>query len=501
MGTDVSSLVHQTPPLTYAVVATTAGAILFGTLVLHCLWKSSRLRHVPTPPATSFLFGHLYEMCVRVVKWKSDDHYPEPYLSWGRHPVALQHILVANANNYPRLPMIQAYLRNVTMGDGLLSVEGKQHDSFRKVMNPLFAVSKIKTFLEIFNNQTQLYSQNYLESACDTNTPVDLLKMFARLMQSIVGLTVLGYDFDKSPVALKAYEQSMIEPSPLMLIGTFFIPGFLNLPIPSLAKRRKAQDTLKTILVEVIQDKLATMSPENPQDLLDMILPHATTQEAVSHTLTFMMAGHDTSSNTLGFIFGILPTYPKIIAAIRAEYYDVISKYGSLNSWEAVSELTYTQAAIQEAMRLNTVIFSMIHRTAVENDNVPMSDGSIIFMPKGTTMQTNLASIHRNPKYWTNPDSFIPDRFVEGTPEWDADLALRGGKSHAFHYMPFSFGSKSCIGQRFAMAEMQVVVATLFSKYEITPTSKTDMRHVFGGIALKLVNVEMSLRRVPAPGA
>ncbi|KAH9143362.1 hypothetical protein AeRB84_012637 [Aphanomyces euteiches] len=135
-------------------------------------------------------------------------------------------------------------------------------------------------------------------------------------------------------------------------------------------------------------------------------------------------------------------------------------------------------------MRLNTVIFSMIHRTAVENDNVPMSDGSIIFMPKGTTMQTNLASIHRNPKYWTNPDSFIPDRFVEGTPEWDADLALRGGKSHAFHYMPFSFGSKSCIGQRFAMAEMQ-----------------TDMRHVFGGIALKPVNVEMSLRRVPAPGA
>ncbi|CAK4727292.1 unnamed protein product, partial [Aphanomyces euteiches] len=292
-----------------------------------------------------------YEMCVRVVKWKSDDHYPEPYLSWVKtyggavrlrevnnfsvlftDPVALQHILVANANNYPRLPMIQAYLRNVTMGDGLLSVEGKQHDSFRKVMNPLFAVSKTKTFLEIFNNQTQLYSQNYIESACDTNTPVDLLKMFARLMLSIVGLTVLGYDFDKSPVALKAYEQSMIEPSPLMLIGTFFIPGFLNLPIPSLAKPRKAQHTLKTILVEVIQDKLATMSPENPQDLLDMILPHATTQEAVSHTLTFMMAGHDTSSNTLGFIFGILPTYPKIIAAIRAEYYDVISKYGSLNS-------------------------------------------------------------------------------------------------------------------------------------------------------------------------
>ncbi|KAG9408275.1 hypothetical protein AC1031_022150 [Aphanomyces cochlioides] len=84
---------------------------------------------------------------------------------------------------------------------------------------------------------------------------------------------------------------------------------------------------------------------------------------------------------------------------------------------------------------------------------------------KGTTIHFNMAAMHRNPKYWTTPESFLPERFIEGTPEWNEDLALRGGKSHTFHYMPFSMGSKGCIGQKFVMAELQLVVATLVSKY------------------------------------
>ncbi|CAK4569624.1 unnamed protein product [Aphanomyces euteiches] len=217
--------------------------------------------------------------------------------------------------------------------------------------------------------------------------------------------------------------------SPLVLMGIVTIPGFLSLLIPSLVKHRNAQDTLKKLLMQIIHDKLASPATENPKDLLDMILPHATTDEAVSHTLTFMVAGHDTSSSSLGFIFGTLASHPEAISAIRAEYKRVVSKYGSLTTWEAIAELEYTHAVIQETLRLNAVTFGAIPRTTLENDNVPMSDGSTVFIPKGTSVQVYMGAMHRNSKYWSNPNMFIPERFIEGTPEWNVDLDLRDGKA------------------------------------------------------------------------
>ncbi|CAK5008972.1 unnamed protein product [Aphanomyces euteiches] len=391
--------------------------------------------------------------------------------------------------------------KDFVLGEGLFSAEGKQHDMYRKLLNPLFTVSKIKSFVQIFENQTMLYCQKFLEPACDSREPVNLGIVFSRLTFSIIGLTVIGFDFDKDPSAIQAYEQSMIQMSTFMLLGSFVIPGFTSLPIPSLVKRRKAQDSLKKIMMQVIQDKLAASSSNEPKDLLDRILTNSSTEEALSHTVTFMLVGHDTSSNTLSFVIGMLASHPDATAAIRAEYTKVVSKYGSLSSWEAVSELQFTQAVIQETLRLNTVVFTILPRTTLAHDSVPMSDGSTVFIPKGTIVHVNVGAMNRNPKYWANPEKFIPDRFLAGSPEWNADLDLRGGKPHTYHYLPFIAGSKSCIGQRFAVAELQVIVATLVSKYEFTPTPKTDMRPDFNGVALKPIHLEMALHRAVAPSA
>ncbi|CAK4688312.1 unnamed protein product, partial [Aphanomyces euteiches] len=427
--------------------------------------------------------------------WKTSGNYPEPFLSWIEKyggaihlrefldhivlfsdPVALQHILVSNGTNYPRKQIVMGYFKNIVLGNGLLSVDGKQHDAYRKYLNPLFAVSKIKTFVEIFHNQTQHFCHKHLDPACDSHEPLNLTKMFTEMMLSIVGLSVLGFDFDISPVALEAYQQSVVEMSPLS-------PSESS--DTKFSEAPQSQDTLKKLLMQIIHDKLASPATENPKDLLDMILPHATTDEAVSHTLTFMVAGHDTSSSSLGFIFGTLASHPEAISAIRAEYKRVVSNYGSLTTWEAIAELEYTHAVIQETLRLNAVTFGAIPRTTLENDHVPMSDGSTVFIPKGTSVQVYMGAMHRNSKYWSNPNTFIPERFIEGTPEWNVDLDLRGGKPHAFYFNPFSMGSKNCIGQRFAMTEMQLIVATLVSKYDFTPTPKMDLRHEFNGITLK----------------
>ncbi|KAF0733496.1 hypothetical protein Ae201684_009734 [Aphanomyces euteiches] len=382
-------------------VATATSTILLGALALHCLWKSRQYCHLPQPPPSSFVFGHLFDTWARLAHWGTRGDYPQPFLSWTEQyggviylrqflehavlvtdPVALQHILVANGTNYPRQPIAMDYTRDVVLGESLISVDGKKHDVYRKYLNPMFAVSKLKTFVKIFNEQTQLVCQTVLDPACDTNAPVNLSNMLTKMMLSITGLTVLGYDFNKSPTALEAYEQSMLPITPLVLVGTFTIPGFLSFPIPSLVKRRNAQAALKKILMLVIHDKLAAPNSDQPKDLLDMILPHASTDEAIPHTLTFMTAGHDTTSSTLAFVFSTLASYPQVVAAIRAEYEKITAVYGSLGSWEALAELEYTHAVIQETLRLNAVAFSTVQRVSLANDNVAMSNGSSVFIPK-----------------------------------------------------------------------------------------------------------------------
>ncbi|KAF0700875.1 Aste57867_8627 [Aphanomyces stellatus] len=168
---------------------------------------------------------------------------------------------------------------------------------------------------------------------------------------------------------------------------------------------------------------------------------------------------------------------PLILSSLRAEVDRVMERHETLFIWDAIQELTFTTAVIQETLRLNTIVFQLIRRLAEADDRVPMLDGSTIYLPKGTAVDTNTAILHRNPAYWANPRSFVPDRFVPESPEWTADERLRQGRSHAFVFMLFSIGTMICFGQRFAMTQMQAVVASLVHKYEFAVDHDADVRH------------------------
>ncbi|CAK4948740.1 unnamed protein product [Aphanomyces euteiches] len=247
---------------------------------------------------------------------------------------------------------------------------------------------------------------------------------------------------------------------------------------------------------EVIDKKLAQNNPtDKPKDLLDLVLPQFSTQEAVIHTMTFLEAGHETSSSALSWIFATICPRQDVVLRIRKEYKDVMSKHGSLSTWKASSQLKYTMAVIQETMRLNGVLHIIGTRVSINDDTFPMLDGTSVFIPAGTEVVVNVAALHRNPKYWTSADAFIPERFIQGTPEWDADLKLRDGKSHAFYYMPFGMGATSCIGQRFAMAEIQVLLAMIAGEFDVKLTPNANVRQKNNAVTLAPANLEVTIQR------
>ncbi|KAF0697295.1 Aste57867_12008 [Aphanomyces stellatus] len=507
--------------------ALTATCFVLGFLQYHT--KPHPLAHLPGPKPSSFLFGNMFEVLGAMASWQTLGNYPEPFLSWIRSyggvvrvrqlfsyalilsdPKAIQHVFLTHADNYPRDPMINVIMADILLGVSVASTNGALHTKYRKLFAPHFTAARVKSFLAMFKAQALVTCERLLLiMGSHDHATLDLQPLLHHLTLNTIGLAACGLNFDDHPNAHAAYKNYTAVPSVPILVGMLAVPGFMRLPLPEIRRRRQAQDAMRQVITDVIDAKLAKAKGMQDAkldiatvDFLDAILPESTVQEAVAHTMTVLSGGQDTTSSVLSWTLAVLATHPRVVALLRAEHADVMQRYDqSLASPEAVSDLKYTLAVIQESMRLNMVSEGVTTRTTQQADRLPMEDGTMVEVPAGTQMMVKYGALHRNPRYWTRPDEFIPDRFIEHSVEWNADLALRHGQSHAFYYMPFSAGVMNCVGSRFALAEMQIIIATLVSRFDFELTADADLRHTFTGGALHPTKLAMHVRRVQAASA
>jgi cytochrome P450 len=166
--------------------------------------------------------------------------------------------------------------------------------------------------------------------------------------------------------------------------------------------------------------------------------------------LTLLVAGHETTANVLAWTFYLLSTHPFAFRRLRDEALAV----GDLaTQWP---RLSFTGMVLDEAMRLYPPGWVLV-RQAVEP---VVLEGYTL--PAGSVVAVCPYLLHRDPRYWVNPQGFDPDRF---------DASLFGGYPR-FAYLPFSAGARSCVGRAFARMEMQIIVASIARRYalDLIPT-------------------------------
>ncbi|KAG9411382.1 hypothetical protein AC1031_017021 [Aphanomyces cochlioides] len=110
-------------------------------------------------------------------------------------------------------------------------------------------------------------------------------------------------------------------------------------------------------------------------------------------------------------------------------------------------------------------------------------------------MVVSTGALHRNPKYWSQPNEFLPERFLEGTAPYEADKALRNGHGNTFTYMPFGTGPKTCIGMRFAIAELQAVVSNMLLQFSFRLTDKANINPLMS-VTIRPVNLNMTIHSI-----
>ncbi|XP_030755085.1 cytochrome P450 3A19-like [Sitophilus oryzae] len=167
--------------------------------------------------------------------------------------------------------------------------------------------------------------------------------------------------------------------------------------------------------------------------------------------LVFALAATDTTGNALAFTFTLLGMHPEIQEKV---YEEVITEIGRDTPIEIdhLPKLKYTERVISESMRILPPV-NMVARYI--NKDIQIGDKTF---PKGANVLIYTLALHRNSKYWPNPEKFDPDRFL---PE---EIAKRPSSC----YIPFSWGPRNCIGKVYAMMSMKVVVANVIRNFRVS---------------------------------
>lgn len=217
----------------------------------------------------------------------------------------------------------------------------------------------------------------------------------------------------------------------------------------------------KSVLSLALQSYLHEMQVES-SDKVDQ----AFKDTATANLRLFLFAGHDTTSSTLIYCYHILASHPKALSQIRSEHDQIFGKdraasrleQGILDKPQRLNELPYTTAVIKETLRLHPPASSM--RSGRSGVDIIDEDGNH-YPTEGCYILTLTPAVHRNPRYWKEPEKFCPERWLVG-PQDDFH-PVEGA------WRPFHLGPRNCIGQTLALMELRIALVMTLSDFDVQP--------------------------------
>ncbi len=333
------------------------------------------------------------------------------------------------------------FLRN-----GLLISDGEFWRRQRKLMSPAFHHKRLMSYGEIIVRESvRVIDQWRGVSEAD----VDADMMHATL--DIVAKALFSSDMNDADVQRIGAAMTSIQAFSADQTQQI-LPQWI--PLPSRMAQRKHIAALDEIVYRVIAEHRA-MGDDNG-DLLWMLLNARdedgngmTDRQLRDELVTLFLAGHETTANTLNWVWVLLAQNPQVEARLHEELDRVLG--GRLPTLDDLKSLTYTEQVIKEAMRLYppAFVFSRMPVEDMELGGYPIKKGAQI-----TVMSW---SVHRDARWYPDPLAFKPERW---TPDFEASLP-KGA------YIPFGGGPRICIGMNFALMEANLLLAALASRYQL----------------------------------
>ncbi|MBK9923862.1 MAG: cytochrome P450 [Anaerolineales bacterium] len=364
----------------------------------------------------------------------------KPYVVFG--PEANRKVLVTERNKvlWRNTDPVTDLLRQ-----GVLIVDGEEHDRYRKLMEPPLHPSQLPNYTEIMISQTERVASQWKDGET-----VDMLIESRKIALLIIMETLFNKDvWDDLPRIW----------TPILKAIEYISPGmwiiWRKMPRLGFGKHLKVLDEY---LYGIIEDRRRltidreavgpSSTVHRPNDLLQHLIDAGLTDDVIrDQMLTMLIAGHDTSTALLAWTFALLGQHPDV-------HQRVIHEVSTMDKSPLLDQV------IKESLRLYPPIHIGNRRIAEEME---FTEGNV---PKDERMFYSIYLTHRDQSIWENAESFCPERFAHGR------------KTPPFSYVPFGGGPRACIGAAFGQAEARIVMSELLRNYKFEFTNHKIHTHM-----------------------
>ncbi|XP_065165934.1 cytochrome P450 4C1-like [Atheta coriaria] len=471
------------------------GLILFciGVELYNKLSETARLINLIPGPPTVPILGNATDIIDNPIgifdklrKW-SKQYYPV-YKLWSSNafygimicaPEDMQTILSNTKHNEKS----QIYwLFHDWLGEGLLTSNFDKWQHRRKIITPTFHFNILKRYISVFNK----HSKGFVEDIkSDSNKEIDILPHIHKSSLHTIAEAAMGTSLEDA-ASEKKYRNAihrMGEITVYRLLRPWFYFYIVSLFTHHFYEERFLLRYLKNFTKKVIDEREKTFKDSDITDaqqdagsdtdaygtkkkrlaMLDLLLSAKNKGEITYDGIreevdTFMFEGHDTISMALQFMLLLLANHPKE----QQKLYEEVSAILDDNrdpTYEDLHQMSYMELVIKESLRLYPSV-PLISR--LNGEEFTASSGHRI--PVGSVLIMNIYDTHRLEHIYPEPDKFIPERFtVENSKD-----------RHPYAYLPFSAGSRNCIGQKYAMLNMKCKLAAIVKSFVLLPVDTPE---------------------------
>ena len=382
------------------------------------------------------------------------------------HPEAVRQVFTSSSDVMSAADAVADFLVPILGPHSLLVLDGARHQRERQLMLPPFHGERVQSYGQTMRTLTDRVIDQW-----PLGRPFRMHRSMQELTLDVIIRVVFG--LDEGP------DLDRLRECLLRLVALPNSPSAAFLAIPRLridlgrfspwGRFRRDRDEFRSILLGEIGGR-RTQGAASRSDILSMLLDARdengepmSDDELFDEMLTLLMAGHETSANSLTWIFYNILRRPDVVERLRGEVSPTSG--GGERTLDDLPKLEYLDAVIKESARL-TPTFSEVARKL----KVPMRIAGWD-LPAGVTVAPCIYLTHRHPDIWPNPERFDPDRFI-------------GLRPDPFAFLPFGGGDRRCLGAGFATYEMKVILARVLARADLTIAPGYRMRPVLRAVAV-----------------
>ncbi len=412
-------------------------------------------RYTGTGPGGSLVAGAMSEygadpMAV-MLRWRDEhgDFVPIRFGPFRAHmaygPAEIEEVLVDRAADYRK--SFGTRMLIPLLGHGLLTAEGDEWLRHRRLASPAFHRERIAGYGRTMSRYAEDRVATWREGGA-----VDLQDEMTALTLRIVARTL--FDTDVTP---RIQEVARLGTE----IQDFYFGRFASLRfliptwLPTPGNRRLASSIRR--LDEIVYDIIRERRPDEDRgDLLSLLLlardekgAGMSARQVRDEVMTLLLAGHETTALTLSWAFMLLDRNSEARGRLEAEVASVLGDRPATP--EDLPALPYTQAVVNETLRLYPPAY-VTGREAVRQTVI-----GAVPIPRRHIVLISIYALHRDPRFFPEPDAFRPERWLDGL-----EKRLPRGA-----FIPFGMGSRKCIGASFAMMEATLLLATIACRWRL----------------------------------